>query len=303
TFGGVLGFNAETKKSKVGDYFKTIKSTVEDVKSKLNAIVENMKNENNPNAAAVETAVKKLVTEKLEKIIEGAHTVSEAIGIEGNDLIGNVAKGGDNAGVGDKGTGVDSLVKGIKEIVEVVLKEGNYDAGTDKKASDGNSSRTSNGGTDEAGKLFGNTGNNGGIDSAANAKKSAADAAKAVGAVTGADILQAIVKDGGDAAQLASSDPSSAITKGKANDATIAGAIALRAMAKGGKFANTNASATPEVVTAVKDAAISAVTKALGTLTITIRKTIDAGLKTVKDAMKINPDATPVISETGAADK
>ncbi|AHH13353.1 Variable outer membrane protein (plasmid) [Borrelia hermsii YBT] len=38
---------------------------------------------------------------------------------------------------------------------------------------------------------------------AANAKKAAIDSAKAVGAVTGADILKALVKDNGDVVKLA----------------------------------------------------------------------------------------------------
>ncbi len=62
---------------------------------------------------------------------------------------------------------------------------------------------------------------------AENAKKSAADAAKAVGAVTGADILRSMIKDGNEASAKAAN----------AKDGTIAGVIALRAMAKGGKFA------------------------------------------------------------------
>ncbi|WP_172966372.1 variable large family protein, partial [Borrelia miyamotoi] len=42
---------------------------------------------------------------------------------------------------------------------------------------------------------------------------------------------------------------------------------------------------------------ISAVTKALDTLTIAIRKTIDAGLKDVKEAIKINANGSPVTSD------
>ncbi|WP_038364064.1 variable large family protein [Borrelia persica] len=194
----------------------------------------------------------------------------------GGDVAG---AGGDVAGAGGDvaGAGGDvvNLVKGIKDIVDVVLKGvGNAEAGTDKKATDGSSARGA-AADNEAGKLF-DTVNAG--DSADKAKKSAADAAKAVGAVTGADILKAMIKNGiEDSAKAAS-----------AKDGTIAGAIALRAMAKGGKFSNTSASATPDVVTAVKGAALSAVTKALDILTIAIRNTIDAGLKEVKEAMKID---------------
>nr|WP_040132183.1 variable large family protein [Borrelia crocidurae] len=278
----MLGLNVDSKKSDVGKYFKTVAGTVQGIKDGLNKIVAEMKEEKNPNAAGVESAVKTLVEGRLDKIIIGAKEVSEAIGVEGNDLIGNVATAG--AGAGVAGTGVDELVRGIKNIVEVVLKDaGKHDAGDANKAEDGSTARTA-AGNGEAGKLFGNAA----INDANNAKKSAADAAKAVGAVTGADILQAIVKN-------------ASATVDNAKDGTIAGAMALRAMAKGGKFANDNAG-TAEVTTAVKGAAVSAVTKALDTLTVAIRKIIDAGLKEVKAAMKINANATPVVSDKSAPD-
>ncbi|AFI31665.1 hypothetical protein Q7M_1403, partial (plasmid) [Borrelia crocidurae str. Achema] len=148
--GSVLGLKADSKKSDVGNYFKTVQGTVEGVKTGLNKIVSEMKKEKNSNLAATETAVKTLVESKLDKIIGGAKEASEAIGDAG-DPIGNIAAA-NNAG-GTAGD-IDSLVKGIKEIVEVVLKGvGKADAGDDKKASDGKTARTGVDG--EAGKLFG----------------------------------------------------------------------------------------------------------------------------------------------------
>ncbi|WP_152301218.1 variable large family protein [Borrelia miyamotoi] len=270
--GGVLRFNSNTKKSDVGAYFKKVHDTVEGTKTSLEKIVADMKTEGNPNAEATDTAVKKLIDNTLIKIIVGAKTASEAIGDAG-DLITNIAQ---NAS-GVAGSGIDSLVKGIKGIVEVVLKDvGNAEAGDDKKADD-LGSRTANAGDGEAGKLFGNAA------IANDPKKSAADAAKAVGAVTGADILKAIIKDGGDAAKFAKELTGNVSSIPK--DATIAGGITLRAMAKDGKFANGNANESKKVV---EGAAVSAVIKALDTLNIAIRKTVDEGLKTVKEAMKIN---------------
>ncbi|AHH05897.1 hypothetical protein BOM_1354 (plasmid) [Borrelia miyamotoi FR64b] len=75
-----------------------------------------MKTEGNPNTSGVETSVKTLVDNTLSKIIEVAKTASEAIGAAG-DLLGNVAVYIFPAGV--KGDGVQSLVKGIKSIVDV----------------------------------------------------------------------------------------------------------------------------------------------------------------------------------------
>ncbi|WP_038363520.1 variable large family protein [Borrelia persica] len=267
---GALGFKAESKKSDVGNYFKNIEDSLTTTKTVLEKIVSDMKDEGNPNAAGVESAVSKFVSETLNKMIDGAKTVSEAIG-DASDPIGNVAA--DNNG-GAAGADVDKLVKGIKKIVEVVLKDkGKADAGDDKKASDGSTARTANGGNDEAGKLFSSAN----AGDAANAKKASADASKAVGAVTGADILKAMVKDNNAVNAVAAN----------AKDATIAGAIALRAMAKDGKFAGPSAAAV-EYNTGVKNTVVSAVNKALNTLTMAIRKTVDEGFKTVKESMKLN---------------
>ncbi len=251
--GSVLGLNVDSKKSDVGNYFKTVQGTVEGVKTGLNKIVADMKKESNPNAAATETAVKTLVESKLSKIIEGAKTASEAIGLEGSELIGNVAA--QNAGA--VGVEVDNLINGIKNIVEVILKEGNAEAGDVNgpvKDADGGAgaARAAAGGVDgDAGKLFAN--DNAG--DAAAAAKAAKDAAKAVGAVTGADILKAIsIGVGGNAAKLAQNTAAVANIAAAANakDATIAGAIALRAMAKNGKFSGPSGAAKVDVATAVK---------------------------------------------------
>ncbi len=51
------------------------------------------------------------------------------------------------------------------------------------------------------------------------------------------------------------------------------------------------------IAVAVKGVALSAVTKSLDTLTIAIRKTIDMRLNTIKEAMKVNANDTPVSSD------
>ncbi len=79
--GSVLGLNLESKKSDVGKYFKKVQETVEGTKTALNKIVVDMEEEKNPNADATVTAVKTLVENKLDKIIEGAKTASEVIGV------------------------------------------------------------------------------------------------------------------------------------------------------------------------------------------------------------------------------
>ncbi len=225
-----------------------------------------------------------MVESTLDKIIEGAKTASEAIGVAGDELLGNIAAANSS---GVAGTDVEKLVKGIKGVVEVVLeKEGNAEAGDDKKAEDGNTARNNDG----AGKLFDGTTGSGADD-----KKSATDASKAVGAVTGADILKAMVRDSGNAAKLAKH--SAAIAAANVNapkDAEVAGGIALRAIAKNGKFANGNNANDAKKM--IERAILSVVTKALDTLTVAIRKTIDLGLKEVKKVIKISNDI-PLASE------
>ncbi|ETZ17528.1 Variable outer membrane protein [Borrelia duttonii CR2A] len=205
-------------------------------------------------------------------------------------MLGNVAASG-SAGAKAEEVSVKFLSEGIGKIVNLVLgKEGNAEAGDFNKAEDG-AARANNTG---AAKLFISGNDAAGND--ANAKKVATDAAKAIGAVTGADILKAISQGSeGAAAKLATNSAATADAANNAKDAIVAGGIALRAMAKGGKFANGNNA--NDVSTAVKGAATSAVTKALDTLTVAIRKTIDVGLKEVKEAIKINTDNTSVASE------
>ncbi|AFI31961.1 variable large family protein [Borrelia crocidurae] len=284
--GSVLGLNVDSKKSDVGKYFKTVQDTVQGVKDKLEKVVADMKREGNPNAVGVESAVKKLVSETLDKIIGGAKIVSEAIG-DASDPITNMAV--QNAGA--VGIGIDSLVKGIKSIVEVVLKGGNAEAGDDNKAETLSARTGGNDTAGEAGKLF----NAVNADSDANVKKSAADAAKAVASVTGADILQAMIKANGDAVKLADG---TVVAQSAKKDVAIAGAIVLRAMAKNGKFAGPNNNASAEANKTVAGAATSALTKALDTLTISVRSTIDSGLKIIKEAIKIDVnDSFPVIPD------
>ncbi|AHH07719.1 Variable outer membrane protein (plasmid) [Borrelia crocidurae DOU] len=289
--GSVLGLNLESKKSDVGKYFKTVQGSVASAFAFFSAFISATILLSPLLIPSTESAVNKLVSETLNKIIAGEKEASEAIGTD-NDPIANIGVQG-SAGAAVQDNSVKSLIEGLDKIVGVVLKDkGNPTAGNDKKAEDNTTARSNNG--DDAGKLF--AGDNAGAN--ANANKAAADAAKAVGAVIGADILKAIVKgDSGKAVLLAKNTANNNAVADAANatDAAVAGAVALRAMAKGGKFAN---GSDTDIATSVKAAAVSAVTKVLDTLTIAIRKTIDAGLKEVKGTMKINVNEPAVITES-----
>ncbi|QFP42686.1 hypothetical protein F9Y90_06270, partial (plasmid) [Borrelia miyamotoi] len=159
---------------------------------------------------------------------------------------------------------VNALVKGIKEIVGVVLK-GKGDATATKTADAEKKS---------VGKLLGGK-DNGGTET------QAAAASASIGAITGADILQAIASSekaaGEPTIEQAKNAAEIAIAKKEDNkelntakkDAVIAAGIALRAMAKDGKFAAK--SNEEKSAHAVNGVAASAVGKTLSTLIIAIR--------------------------------
>ncbi|WP_434757129.1 variable large family protein [Borrelia puertoricensis] len=272
---GTFGIKAETKKSDIGKYFTDIEKTMNTVKKKLQEEVEK-----NGNYLKIKEVVDTFITNTLDKISDGAKTVAK--GATGDDAIGNATSAGHGATPADKDS-VISLVKGIKTIVEVVLKDkGDAEAtktGEDKK---------------DIGNLFIND-----AGKADSKEENIAKAAASIGAVTGADILKAIAKskenpnaDSTDGIEKAKDAAEIAIAKAVANkkeikdeakkDAVIAAGIALRAMAKDGKFAaNQNA----KDADAVNGVAANAVGKTLSTLIIAIRDTVDSGLKTINAAL------------------
>ncbi|UPA14375.1 variable large family protein (plasmid) [Borrelia turicatae 91E135] len=267
---GAFGIKADTKKSEVGKYFNDIANTMNTVKAKLNDVVA--KNDNYPK---VKSVVDTFITNTLDKIADGAKIA--ATGATGSDAIGNAVKDTDAAPANKDA--VNTLVKGIKTIVGVVLKdnEGNPDA-----------TKTSGEKNKVVGKLLGGK---------ANAEEAqAAVASASIGAVTGADILQAIANSGEagtgeikieeakNAADIAAAkkDDNKDFGASAQKDAVIAAGIALRAMAKDGKFAANN---DDKYANAVNGVAASAVGKTLSTLIIAIRNTVDTGLKSISEAL------------------
>ncbi|AOW96302.1 variable large family protein [Borrelia miyamotoi] len=295
TFGdmvtGAFGIKAETKKSDVGKYFTSIAETMESVKKKLQDEVAK-----NGNYEKVKTVVDKFITGTLDKIAEGAKKA--ASGAISSDAIGNAVKNED--AVPADATSVNALIKGIKTIVDVVLKE-----------DEGDPTATKTGDTEQKsiGKFFGEK-SNGATDT------QAAAASASIGVVTGADILKAIASaeeaKGEPTIEQAKNAAEIAIAKKEDNkdlnaakkDAVIAAGIALRAMAKDGKFAAKN---EDKAAPAVNGAAASAVGKTLSTLIIAIRNTVDSGLKninkvlaTVKQEDK-SAEATNTVGSTASA--
>ncbi|WP_025407671.1 variable large family protein, partial [Borrelia parkeri] len=226
---GIFGIKAETKKSEVGKYFTDIANTMTSVKEKLQTEVAK-----NGNYVKIKEVVDKFITNTLDKIAEGAKEAAK--GATSDDKIGSAPTTGQDAAPADK-TAVNSIVKGIKTMVDIVLKnnEGNAEAtktaDTEKKS---------------IGKLFGGKDNDG-------TEAQAAAANASIGAVSGADILQAIAKSeeaGADEIKIETAKNAAEIAAAKKEDtkdlkadqkdAVVAAGIALRAMAKGGKFAAKN---------------------------------------------------------------
>uniref|UniRef100_UPI00165D8386 variable large family protein n=1 Tax=Borreliella bavariensis TaxID=664662 RepID=UPI00165D8386 len=178
----------------------------------------------------------------------------------------NVAAGGGANAAGAKADAgsVTGIAKGMKAIVDAAGK-----AGVELRAADAGGAAGGGGGANDAGKLFasGNAAHAG--DNAA-AQGAAEAAGKAVSAVSGDQILKAIVDaaeaTAGKGAATAANAVEAAIGDDGAAGAAfaaggmqnkndqIAAAIVLRGLAKGGKFANENANANGKVVAAVKSA-------------------------------------------------
>ncbi|ACH94084.1 variable large family protein [Borrelia duttonii] len=280
---GTLGIKADTKKSEIGKYFSDIEKTMNSVKSKLNAVVAE-----NGDYPKVKEAVEQFISGILDKIAEGAKLA--ASGATDGVSIGEVVKS--NEGISVDAASVSALVKGIKGIVDLVIDKG-----------DGQADKTKPLDADkkDIGKLFG--AETGGADKGAEEKHIAA-ASASIGAVSGADILKAIaganadakkdgkVSDAEDAAALA-------LAKGTANananedqiresakkDAIIAAGIALRGMAKDGKFIVKSNDANKTEAESAKGVAANAVNKVLSTLIVSIRNTVDLGLKEINKVL------------------
>ncbi|ANF34565.1 Variable large protein 15/16 (plasmid) [Borrelia turicatae] len=285
---GAFGIKAETKKSDIGQYFTDIANTMNTVKAKLNDVVA--KNGNYPK---VKSVVDTFITETLDKIAEGAKTAAK--GATGDAAIGGATAG--QIAVPAKFESVNALVKGIKTMVGVVLKndEGSAEA-----------TKTAEAEKKSIGKLLGKK------DDATEAVAAAATAS--IGAITGADILKAIAKsveaannDVGietakNAAEIAAAkkeDTKELNAAESQKDAVIAAGIALRAMAKDGKFAANDGEKSAH---AVNGAAASAVGKTLSTLIIAIRNTVDSGLKTINAVLATVTQEDKSLDSTTPAD-
>ncbi|WP_418906294.1 variable large family protein (plasmid) [Borreliella tanukii] len=288
-------FKSDPKKSDVKTYFESISTTLTATKSKLDGLVSAKKGEGDSGKASVKSAVESAVSEVsgwLEEMIKAVEEAAKVGGDGGTDKIGDV--GAANKGAKADKDSVKGIAKGIKGIVaaagKAFGKEGN--ALKDVKEAAENEANA------DAGKLFA-SGNNAGAGAGDIGK-----AASAVTAVSGEQILKAIVDAAGDeknqdgkkadeatnpiAAAIGADD---AAANGFGNDGMkksndkIAAAIVLRGVAKGGKFA-VAANADANNKASVKSAVESAVQKTFSALTGVVRKAVEAGLKKVAEVVQ-----------------
>ncbi|PRR41619.1 hypothetical protein CV685_05320 [Borreliella burgdorferi] len=212
-------------------------------------------NANNDANGKVKAAVK---TSGWIKEMHKAIDDTAKAGDGGNESIANVAVGGDNDNAGkkaDKGS-VTGIAKGMKAIVEAAKK-----AGVELKAAD----VAGGGNAAAAGRLFA-SGAAGADDEAQGAAEKAGEA---VSAVSGDQILKAIIDAAESTGGKSANEATNAVEAAIGGDGAAAGvafgdnnmkkknqiaaAIVLRGLAKGGKFANANDGAgNTKVVAAVK---------------------------------------------------
>ncbi|AXK69950.1 outer surface protein VlsE (plasmid) [Borreliella burgdorferi] len=301
-------YKADPKKSDVKNYFESIAKILQDTQAKLDAL---SKEQGGGDRGTQVVDTSKKVSGWIKEMHKAVDDTAKA-GDGGNESIANVAAGGDadNAGAGAKANAdsVTGIAKGMKAIVEAAKK-----AGVELKAADADDVADGN----DAGRLFASGNNAGAADAAQGAAEKAGEA---VSAVSGDQILKAIVdaaeSTGGKGANTATNAVEAAIG-GDGNAAAfgdanmkknqIAAAIVLRGLAKDGKFANANA-ANGKVKAAVKSAVESGVQKTMSSLSSLIRQSIVKELGKVANVVQeakstaTNGGGTSKKAETTTAD-
>ncbi|WP_233194087.1 variable large family protein [Borreliella burgdorferi] len=314
-------YKADPKKSDVKNYFESIAKILQDTQAKLDAL---SKEQGGGDRGTQVVDTSKKVSGWIKEMHKAVDDTAKA-GTGGSDLIANVAAGG-NAAAGNAGKkanedSVTGIAKGMKAIVDAAKKAGVELKAADVDGDDGDGNGAA------AGRLFA---------SGANAHAGAADAAQgaaekageAVSAVSGDQILKAIVDAAGTTEGKGAAQATNAVEAaiGGDNNADgegagvafgndmkknqIAAAIVLRGLAKGGKFANTNVAggANGKVKAAVKSAVESGVQKTMSSLSSLIRQSIVKELGKVANVVQeakstaTNGGGTSKKAETTTAD-
>ncbi|WP_458321800.1 variable large family protein [Borreliella burgdorferi] len=286
-------YKADPKKFDVKNYFDSIAKILKDTQAKLDAL---SKEQGGGDGGTQVVEASKKASGWIKEMHKAVEDTAKAGTGSSSESIANVATGGAGTGAGKKADvgSVTGIAKGMKAIVAAAGKAG-IEFKPDPAAGDGA------GGANDAGKLFASGNAHAGAD--ANAAQGAAEAAgKAVSAVSGDQILKAIVDaaetTAGKGAATATNAVEAAIGADDAAGAAfaaagmqnkndqIAAAIVLRGLAKDGKFANANDNANGKVVAAVKSAVESGVQKTMSSLSSLVRQSIVKELGKVANVVR-----------------
>ncbi|UPA14166.1 variable large family protein (plasmid) [Borrelia turicatae 91E135] len=279
--GDILGLTAVKsgdKRSKVGEYFKTIGDGLTTTKKKLNELSDKISEAKNADGSTIE-AVKGAISsanDVFEQLIASLTTLAGVAKEAGDTNIGDANNAG--AAVAADKDGVDTIIKSVNAIIEVAKK-------SEVEISSGDAGNAVNAAanTDAPAALAANAGagDNSGPKLAEEVSK--ADSWAMIDKIkdsktTAGNLNQ---NNNNDAGTLAVGTPSHANGAKAATNADLAAAVALKAMTKGGKF-----SAAANEDGAVKAAAVTAVNKVLGILDLIIRKTVAINLDKIREAVK-----------------
>ncbi|WP_161555041.1 variable large family protein [Borrelia turcica] len=301
SFGEMLGemvglgkINNATKKKDVADTITKTQNTLEKTNKELTSLKA-------PDGATTEAI--KTTSEKMTKIAAALKAITTEIGAADDTIAPSAAGDGPLAAAKDKIKGEAKAVAGaIKTIIDLVLPDAK--TGTAKSAVVATAKQATAG---DAITLFANKGTAGNaVPTAAAGKAAATIVAKA----TGEGMLKAIADDattkavalaGGyaatanDGASKADDDDITAVVGSdgvtELSDDIFAGAVALRAITKTGKFgAKAEAAKATE---AIGGAASAAVNKLLGALMYAIKSGVEKDIKKIQESIaKIKSDGS-----------
>ncbi|WP_148264261.1 variable large family protein [Borrelia crocidurae] len=268
--GGILGFNAvksDDKRSKVGEYFKTIGYGLKSTKDKLDALAKDISSTIYADITVVETVIKG-TSGIIAKLIT---SVTKLAGVVGDTDIGDNAVA---AAVAAEEAGVKTVIDEIKIIVETAINSG---VNVGKGIAGGEVAAGAN--TDAPAVLTANAAVGAGA-----ASKLAGEVSKAypwamIDKIHNAKVVELTQDNNNEAGALATKI--GANNYGAKTNADLAAAVALKAMTKSGKF-----SAAANEAGAVKASAVSAVNKVLGILDVIIKKTVESNLEKIREAVK-----------------
>ncbi|WP_187983554.1 variable large family protein, partial [Borreliella bavariensis] len=238
-------YKADPKKSDVKNYFDSIAKILKDTQTKLDAL---SKEQGGGDGGTQVVDAAKKASEWIKEMHKAVDDTAKAGGEGGSDLIANVAAGGGaNAGAGAKADAgsVTGIAKGMKAIVAAAGKAGVELRAAAADAAGGGGA----GGGNDAGKLFA-SGGNAHAGAGDDAQGAAEAAGKAVSAVSGDQILKAIVDAAGATEGKKANEAANAVEAAIGDDGAagaafaaggmqnkndqIAAAIVLRGLAKGG---------------------------------------------------------------------